>query len=285
MVLRSTPTESMPTAASYRRYAPKRKAYTAKRNARAKKPYAKRSRSTAVANTVKRVLASQEETKWTTTAIAGSGQLLINRFWQCNSVNTVAPGSLYNQRIGEYISPKSLNIRLTLTQGLPASTSLRIIVFKTKLRTYRPTSDTLLGWGSGPSNQFQVQDPATNPLNQWFNADPSAYDAFDLDNSGKGMLLKVKDMTLTQGGAAAGSAKNINMFVKLASTKLHYTPGDTLPDSGYYVAWQWFNNRVVKGGTINTNGDQIISAAVPSTTPPSTLPSITMNAMFKYTDA
>ena len=221
------------------------------------------------------------ETKW---AAYDYGQFrLVNRCWVLHQLSQVAPGSLYNQRVGEYLTPKYLEVRLALSAGIPPGASLRLIIFKRKDRTYVPNGDTQSAWAAGPSNQYVVADPATGSMSSNFNPFTSSFESYYLDTTRKGDLQVVMDRKFQLGSDAQGTFKTLKVYPKVAG-KMHYAPGSSEADTAYYMAWTFFSERVARGGVIGPDGNQIISTAEPTLVAPTTVPGVRISSIFKYID-
>ena len=274
----------MPVATTYRRrYPAKRKAYTPKRNY-IRKPYKRARTSKTVANQVQRVLARNIETKW---AAYDYGQYrLVTGAWTVHHISNVAGGGAYNQRIGEYLTPKSIEVRIGLSTHLPPNTVLRCIVFRRKDKAYSPQSDIIGGWNTGTSNTYPVTSPVTGSMSVNFNLAPSFFETYYLDPSRKGDLQVVSDKKYTLGSATAGTFKLIVMRPKVAHTKLHYAPGASEADTGYYIAWGLWNDKSPIGGCLDNAGNPITMINPgPSLVPPTNIPSLRISSNFRYTDA
>lgn len=266
----------MPSATAYRRpYVAKRKAYTAKRNTGYKRPRKSYKRPTnTVANTVKRVLARSIESKWMDVGLPMGGlaggniqdaALLINGRGTISSLTNVPIGMTGNTRVGEYISPKSISIKLAFPNGIAPGMVVRVLVFRPKTNQFIPTPDAVAAWASGPTNQYGALTRGN--IGQLLAYDGSKWDPLSRDEGGSASITVVKNMWITAKDLPV-STRNFSMYIKPVQ-KIHFSPGGNGADNGYYMWICGYSYSIPIGACFSTGSNaQIVKTTdpVPDTT-------------------
>lgn len=268
----------MPYAQARRRPYTKRKAYVPKRSYKAKAPYRKRARTgTAVTNTVKRVLKRQLEKKFLDFNLQGAPpagnngtQVFPNKSMLVWSVTDTITGMARNQRIGDYITPVSLALKMTLPEGVPKNSVIRLTVIKVNNDNFLPVGDAIV------NGNWTYTAPTLSNLGSELSVDPTKWDGI-VNHVGpdRNVMIK-KNITLTT-GSQPGSFKQINTTVPL-SGKLRYSPGNSVADQGYYVVLRiWSSKTDVDNKYLSIDGTSASSSANAA--------SWAMQSRFTYTDA
>lgn len=275
----------MPARTAYRRpYTRKPAKATVSRYP--KKTFRRKPYNKAVANTVKRVLATKLEKKWMDTV--WEYRPLINLTYMVFSLTNVPSGTTGNTRVGEVISPVNLTTRLTFYQGIPQYTTIRVVIFKTLNKGFIPTSDTIGAWNTANGSTYSITNNSN--LRSYINNDPGIWDQMSRDEGLQGQLGILSDRKYTCSSRQPGTPATFNFSIKL-SGKMHFTVGGNGADKGLYACIMPYNAGTVQGATFNpANGTQATTPAGNTTGPAPTFGGsqacfYEARSRFVYTDA
>jgi hypothetical protein len=266
-----------------RRYAPKRKTYTARKNYRAKKPYAKRSKpSTGLANQVKRVLNRQVEKKYVDYALSGSvpmiegNQLLPNSSMLVWSLCDMSQGTGRASRVGNYISPVAIDLKITFPSNIPPHTMVKINLVKVNTDNFMPTGDTI----ANVSGEWRFNTPERSNLQDQLSIRPEPFDGVTYHLAADKVINVKRTWTLTAQGPPPQRFLQKNIHIPLSGKLKFSSAGGTLiPDQSYYLVMRTHNPKVLAGqyirndGRANTVPDGDVTAAA-----------FSIHSRFVYTD-
>lgn len=224
---------------AYRRrpYARKPAKSTVRRYAKGKK-YTRT--SAAVKTAVNRALARQVETKWNVTS---QRIPLVNGCWQYLQDTTALPiNSTGSGRVGEWIDPTKLMLRLSLLQGLSLNTIFRIIVFKPKIKNWGPTPDAISG-----ASLSSAGTVVRGSLTGMFQFSPGQFDGYLQNQTTVGQ--SPVQMLLDKWIKPTGNPSTPLVFTKTIPLKgkIHYTPNIGSADYPVFVACMAYNEQQPSG--------------------------------------
>lgn len=191
------------------------------------------------------------ERKWLQTTITNT--IATNNVFLCvGDLSNVPVGTTGNTRIGEYIRPVMLDIKLCFQEGIPEYTAARVVLFRNKNVGYTMTGDTVSGnstTAAGTTTQGTVASVLT--------ASPLVFDPMSNDEGLAGNVTIVKDLWLNSGTNSAAT-RFVHWKIKL-NGQIHYTVGGQGADNKYMLSITYFNGQLA-------SGQQICGAAATSPT-------------------
>lgn len=205
---------------------------------------------------------------------------LMNKTWMVQPLSQVPAGTTAVTRIGEYITPKSIEIRMAFYDGIPEGLQIRVVLFKVRNTGFQPASDTWTGWASGASNQFMITAGTTG---SYLAQDFQAFDPMARNEGVEKQVTIVSDKWLSGSGVGDPAGARFVHIQQQLSGKLHFTPGYAAgADKGYYLGLCCYNCRVPTGAVFSPGlGNQFIN---PTLTPVMTVCQWGMTCQLLYTD-